>query len=293
MTMNFADRFCTVEDMTIRYWDEGTGEPLLLIHGVGGSIESWAYNIPELAEKYRVIALDIPGNGKSSRPTRKDVYSLEYAGNFMHQFAEGLGLKKYNLAGNSMGGFFALQLTYMFPQSVAKLILVDAAGLSKDISLAYRLFSIKPLGEILLRPNRFTVKSMAKFLLFRDELVTDEFVDMMLAMAKIPGTTESFLRVVRTGVNLKGVFAAFTEEKLKRLSMPVLIIWGKQDLALPPRHAELALKSIPDCRVAIVNEAGHVAQMDRPKVFNKLVFDFVDDGRLSMETSEKKIFFLE
>ncbi len=294
MQFNYTDRFITVDDLKVRYWDEGSGDPLLLIHGLGVPVETWAWNIEALSNRHRVIALDIPGFGKSSRLTRNGVYSLEYAGQFLYRFVTGLEILRLSVAGNSMGGMLAIQFALMHPEVMGSLILVDSAGLGNEINKFASLIAIWPIGELLVHPIRPFVKLLAKALLYRQELVTDEFVDRMLELSKVPGTKEAMLAILRSGVNLRGQFDPYREDKLRKLTMPVLVVWGKQDLALPVKHAETALRAIPNCRAVVLDKAGHAPQMDRPETFNQLVLEFLENGRLSVKNAsgERRMIYL-
>lgn len=285
-----TDRYATIGDLTIRYWEEGAGSPLLLIHGLGASVETWAWNIEALAQDYRVIALDLPGFGESSRPTRNDFYSLEYAGSFLRQFVNALGyVDKLSVAGNSMGGILAIQLSLMYPEMVEKLVLVDSAGLNRTIHWATRLMSVWPVGELLMRPARRKVQKIARSLFYRDELITDEFVDRMLEMLSRPGAQEIILKSLRSGVNVFGQFLVLSESRLRQVMAPTLVIWGEEDALFPIGHAEFALRAIPDCRAVVLEEAGHMPQMDRPDAFNRLTAEFLETGRLSVESTETRL----
>ena len=294
MRSDFVDRYVTIEDLTIRYWEEGAGPPLLLIHGLGASIETWAWNIEALAQNHRVIALDLPGFGKSSRPVRSDFYSLEYAGSFLRRFVSALShVDRLSIAGNSMGGILGIQLSLMYPELVEKLILVDSAGLGHAVHWATRLISVWPIGELLMRPTRPRIELIAKTLLYRNELVTADFVDKMQELLSIPGTREAILNSLRSGVNLSGQFIALSETRLRKIMAPTPVIWGQEDGLFPVRQAEFALRAIPNCRAVVLREAGHAPQMDRPDIFNQLTVEFLTDGRLSVEgAGAKKLLYL-
>ena len=154
MRFDYADRFMTVDGLVVRYWDEGQGDPILLIHGMGACLETWAWNVDTLSAQYRVVALDLPGSGKSCRPTRNDVFSLRYAGEFLCRFAEMLGLQAFSVAGNSMGGVLALQLALTSPGMVRRLILVDSGGFGREVHWGVRLLTFPFSDSIVSYPLR-------------------------------------------------------------------------------------------------------------------------------------------
>jgi pimeloyl-ACP methyl ester carboxylesterase len=294
MRLDFTDHYTEVDNLCIHYWDEGSGPTVLLVHGVGVSVESWSPTIEGLSTKYRLIAFDIPGFGKSARSARRDIYSLKYSGWLIKSFVDKLGITQFALAGNSLGGILAIQLALTYPNIVKKLILVDSAGLGHEINPGASLVTIWPIGELVIHPTRPFVTFLAKSLLYNDELVTDEFVDRMLMISQIPGTKEAMLRILRTGVNITGQFQLFNKSELCKIAVPTMIVWGRQDKALPMSQAESALQAIPNARAVILDKAGHAPQLDRPETFNQLLSEFLDKDRLKIEeiTSGKRPFNL-
>jgi pimeloyl-ACP methyl ester carboxylesterase len=293
MRWDFTDRYIDVDDLRIRYWDEGEGAPLLLLHGLGVSVETWSQNVEALARQFRVIAADIPGYGKSTRPA-SSFYSLEHAGTFMGHLIDALGLPKVSLAGNSMGGMLSIQFALMYPERVDKLILVGSAGLGCEITWPMRMLTIWPIGELLMRPRRLLVEYAAKSLLVHEDLITDAFLDKMYQLYSIPGTSEATLQTLRVGVDVRGQSAAFPPDALHRIAAPTWVVWGERDNLFPVRHAEAALHSIPDCRAVVLREAGHAPQMDRAATFNELALEFLDNGQCSVNGTvlDKQLVYL-
>jgi pimeloyl-ACP methyl ester carboxylesterase len=290
VSVELIDKFLEIDELKVRFWDCGSGEPLLLLHGLGASIETWAHNIEDLSRKHRVVAIDLPGAGRSSRPSSYEAYSLTYAGEFIFRFLDQLGIWHVDLIGNSLGGALATHFCLQYPKAVRSLILVDSAGLGREIGSLYKCCAIRPVGEILIWPTRLHVESFARTLLYRQELVTDDFVDKMLRHFKMTGTKESILTILRKGVSPKGQRVTFDAETLNKINVPTLVIWGTQDSLLPLAHAKNALDGIPDCRVVALEHAGHAPQMDRPEVFNEIVSEFLEKGSLSIEQTERRPF---
>jgi pimeloyl-ACP methyl ester carboxylesterase len=293
MRFDFVDHFMIIDGLKIRYWDEGQGTPLLLIHGMGACVETWAWNIEALATKHRVVAPDIPGSGKSSIPTRDDFFSLQYGARLLRQFAEGLGLSSLSVAGNSMGGMLAIELALTYPEMVERLILVDSGGLGKEVHWSVTFMTVPLVNQIFAHPPRALVRQGARALLYRHDEATEELVDKVIAYAQVPGSRTAAVRMARTGVDPWGQTAAYTEAQLGKIRAPTFVIWGKEDYVIPARHAETALRAIPDCRAVVLSEAGHGPQIDRPETFTELVLEFVDQGKLAIEDpTEKRIAYL-
>lgn len=288
MQFDHPDHFLTIDDLVVRYWDQGQGDPLLLIHGMGACLEAWAWNIDALATKYRVIAPDLPGSGKSSRPVHQDTFSLRYAGEFLHRFLLALGISTLGLAGNSMGGVLAIQFALMYPEIVRRLILVDTGGLGKEVHWVVRAASLPIPTQLAEHPPSWLIRLAASEMVLRHDTSKEEFVRRVIEYTQVAGTGTAVLRMVRTGVDLQGQMTPYDAAELGRIQAPTLVIWGEADRVIPARHAEFALKAIQDCRAVLITEAGHGPQIDKPEVFNALVSEFLATGRLAKEGADGK-----
>ncbi len=126
------DRYVQVGQINTRYWTEGDkGTTVILLHGIGSSVETWTYNISVLAQHHRVYAVDLVGAGRSDKPPA--TYSLTYLAQFVLGFMDAMSIECASLVGNSLGGGVALQFALNFPQKVEKLVLVNSLGLGKEI----------------------------------------------------------------------------------------------------------------------------------------------------------------
>src|SRR5688572_3851361 len=112
--------------LRVRYADSGSGEPVLLVHGLGGSIESWSNNVDRLAKSMRVIAVDLPGFGLSDKP--KMNYTIRFYREFVIQFLKQLQLGQVSIVGSSLGGQVAAEVAISRPSLVKKLVLTSPAG---------------------------------------------------------------------------------------------------------------------------------------------------------------------
>jgi pimeloyl-ACP methyl ester carboxylesterase len=286
MRFDFKDHYATIDGIKLRYWDEGAGEVIVLIHGLAVTIENWGWNMEALATKYRVIAFDIPGFGKSDRPQNKEIYNPTVAANILKKFFAQLDLTHFYLVGNSLGGWLSIQFALNYPEMVDKLILIDSAGLGKGIALAGRLSTVWPLGELLVHPTPWFITQMGKSMVYDKTLISGEFLSKMIEFSQIPGTKQAMLNILRSGVNWRGQFYLFNDEQLNKLKMPSLILWGKDDKALPASQIERTVKAIPDSRGIVFERAGHPPHMDRWEDFNKIVMEFLAKGCLDIEDAE-------
>jgi len=272
------DRYVKVGDAKVRYWAMGGGPPLLLIHGLGASVEHWQRNMEPLSQHCRVYAMDLLGFGRSDK-LRIEI-SLPYAARFIADFMDAQGIERASLVGNSMGGLIALRFAIEFPERLDKLVLVDNAGFGRELNLMLRLMSLPLVGELVCwcLSSKWGMDMMLRMLLYDPRSVTDEWVRKMAELARLPGARDSFLSVLRYGVDLRGLRREILGPLLAqvpRIKAPTLIVWGAQDRFIPVAHAHIGQGMIAGSRLHIFDRCGHVPQIERAEEFNRLVVDFL------------------
>jgi 4,5:9,10-diseco-3-hydroxy-5,9,17-trioxoandrosta-1(10),2-diene-4-oate hydrolase len=276
LTQTPQDHYVKVGQINTRYWAlGGEGTPVILLHGGGGSIEFWLYNISALAQYHRVYAVDMVGSGRSDKPSAS--YSLTYQAQFIKDFMDILSIECATLVGNSMGGGAALQFAMMFPRQVNKLVLVDSLGLGKEIAIGIRLATLPFVGK-LLRPSRRMLVPMLKHNFYNPRLIPKEWIEIRYPIFALPDRKNALLALARMNFNLFGVRSQVFRpivDKLATITAPSLVIWGKQDRILPVAHAHVAAKGLPNARLHIFDPCGHHPHLERPEEFNALVLEFL------------------
>lgn len=271
-------KYVSVNKHRIRFVEKGKGFPLILIHGLGASIEWWQHNIDFLSQKYRVIAFDFPGFGYSSKILNE--YSLSYASKLIISFLDALGIRKASLIGNSMGGLISLSTALQYPQRIEKLILVDNAGFGRKLSFLLRLGSLFPVGELVLAlRNQHTVKILLTQLFYNSKKLPSNLTHSILKIFDLPHRGEVFLHALRSGINVWGLKEEILSpivEKTNLLSPPALIVWGAQDRIIPVSQAYRGNKLINHSRLYIFEKCGHMPQVEHAEEFNHLVLDFLE-----------------
>lgn len=272
------DKYVKVGEVNVRYWVQGSqGSTVILIHGIGAAVDSWAFNINVLAKKHRVYAMDLVGFGLSDKPVVE--YSLPFFSKFISDFMEKQNIDRANLVGWSFGGGFILQFAIDFPDKLDKLILSSSIGFGKEIHLMFRMSSIPLIGKLLSRPSRKGIAWLLKESVYMPDIVTDELVDLYYQFATLPGGHEAWLAIVRDCVNFGGVKKIILQNLQKHFSSinaQTLVIWGKQDRFLPFIHAYKAEKKLPTAEVYIIDQCGHCPQIERPEAFNARVIEFLN-----------------
>ena len=240
---------------------EGEGPPLLLLHGFGGDINIWVFNQEALAADRTVYALDLPGHGQSSKDVGEgDLDSLVEA---VAGFMDEMGIEKAHIFGHSMGGAVAGSLAIKHPEKVQSLALIASAGLGEEINGDYI--------EGFIAANRRKEMRNALTLLFADpELVNRQLVNDVMKFKRLDGVDEA-LRKIADKLFPDGRQADVPD--LSGVEVPMLVVWGAEDKIVPVAHAQNA----PDnARVEVLDDTGHMPQMEAAGQTNRLIGEFLD-----------------
>jgi pimeloyl-ACP methyl ester carboxylesterase len=221
------DKYIKIDGIKTRYWQAGNrGSVVILVHGLGGFVENWMYNLEPLAKKHRVYAVDLVGFGRSDKtPLVKDILVLVQ---FINDFMKVMKISKASLVGSSLGGGLILQFALEFPQKVEKLVLVDNAGMGRDVIFDFKACSIPFLGELLIKPSLKGVEKLWRKIVYDPALVTPKLVKMCYQLGTLPDATKSLLSVLRAGIDICGQRARLTKPLLKdldKINVPTLIFW--------------------------------------------------------------------
>ncbi len=277
MDRRFEDRHISVGGIHTRFWSLGDrGSPVILIHGLGASAEIWMHNIEALAKQHRVYAPDLPGFGRSEKPTSSFIPS-DYA-SFIDAFLRALNIARVSLIGQSLGGGVALQYTLQFSEKVDKLVLVDSAGLGKEVIWTLRLMSLPWIGELISHPTRIGVALFFKLAVHNSKLITKDFINLYYEIFTQPGFFAFLLKVVRMLVDIHGVrdeFLVPVMKNLDKIMQPTLIIWGEDDRVFPVRQAYHGKEKIVHSHLHLMKPCGHIPNFEWADEFNKLVLDFL------------------
>ena len=266
-------RWVAVDGINTHYVEAGAGQPLLLIHGLGASVVTWRDNLGPLAQSFRVVALDLPGHGDSDKP---DIdYAAQTIVRHMARFMDAIGFERTAIVGNSVGGALGLMVALAYPELVSSLVLVDSAGLGKEISTYVKLASIPLLGRLLESPKFGT-----KFLLYNvfhdPSLASPELLEELHRSRQMRGAKEAVVRVIHNVVDLRGVRDDYVLiDELKDLPMPTMVVWGAEDRVFPVSHAYRAADSSPQTVLKVFEECGHWPHMEKATAFNSAVKKFL------------------
>jgi pyruvate dehydrogenase E2 component (dihydrolipoamide acetyltransferase) len=249
---------------TIRYLAAGSaeGRPIVLIHGFGGDLNNWLFTQPALAEKHRVIALDLPGHGGSSKEVASgDLPSLSQA---LVDFLAALDIPKAHLVGHSLGGAVALHTALHHPAHVASLSLIAPAGLGAEIDQAF-------IDGFLKANRRKPLQEVLEKLVADPSLISRDMAEDVLKFKRLDGAVAALTAIANANFSA-GRQATLLRAELARIAVPVQVIWGAEDRILPARHAE----GLPaNVTVRVLQGAGHMPHLEKAAEVNRLIGDFV------------------
>jgi len=255
-----ATEFTEVDGLRVRYARRGAdrGVPVLFLHGYGGDLDNWLFNIDAIGERSPVIALDLPGHGQSA--VALPGTSVSAFAQFVARFLESLGVEKVHLVGHSIGGAIASRLALTHPERVATLTLIDSAGFGEEVNAGY-------LAGFVGASSRRELKAVLEKLFADPAAVTRQLVDDVLKYKRLDGVSELLARLG------EGLFGGGRQQETPGLQLagtdkPVLVIWGREDQVIPASHAAYAP---PKATVEILDNAGHMAQMERASDVNRLI----------------------
>lgn len=271
------DRWLQLSGINARYWRCGSGPPLVLLHGIGGSLEAWYRNIPALSAGHEVIALELPGCGRTSAPPAYPKDTLGMFAQFAAAELDMIGLDRAVWVGSSLGGAVAIEYALRFPQRVNALILVSSAGMSTDVGWPLRFLAVRGLGEWLSRPSRLTSERSLRGIVADPGVITDDEIDTAWQLAQLPGAQHAFLSMLRVYCTFFGIKRGEIKRivnGLSRINVPVLLVWGDRDAIVPVDSMQTALRHLRQAQAAILPGAGHLPYVEQPEAFNRLLLDF-------------------
>jgi pyruvate dehydrogenase E2 component (dihydrolipoamide acetyltransferase) len=246
--------------LRLRYLELGEGDsvPVLLLHGFGADLNTWMFTQPALAEGRRVIALDLPGHGGSTKQVGSgNVEGLREAA---ESAAVALGLERVHVVGHSMGGAVAASLALRRPELVATLTLIASAGLGSDINAAF-------IDGFVRASRRREAVEVLNLLVHDPTLVSRTMVEDVLRYKRLDGVAAALATIAEAWFAGGRQSLDLTAE-IATLGLPIQIIWGREDRILPVSHAEALASRLP---VHILNDAGHLPHMEKAGEVNRLL----------------------
>lgn len=267
-------QFVEIDGVRMHYRDEGEGPVVVLLHANYSSLFMWEPWVVALRERYRVIRLDLPAHGLTG-PEPSGNYTLERIQQLFEKFVDEKGLERFTVVGTSIGGTVAMRYTADHPDRIERLVLISPGSLEPRVRGRTTPANVPKAADLL---GYILPKSFTRFMLTNDygdpERVTDAVVDEWYEMWMREGNRLAMLNLLRQYVS-GGV-----EDKIRAVSVPVLLIWGEKNkrvpLALAYETKDLLVNS-PEVRLEVLPGIGHMLVQEAPEASSQLIRRYLDE----------------
>ena len=261
----------------IHFRSLGQGLPLIFIHGLGASMDTWRLLVKDLRDEFRLVFLDLRGHGYSARPSDSR-YSIQDHADAVIGLMEHLGLKSAVLVGHSLGSGVAL-LAALNELSrptrlVSKLVLLAGSAHPEQLHFFGRWLSVPIIAWLAtqLTPATLITRMALRHAFYDHAKVTDSLIELYAKYQRIPGTLSALMWTVRSFI---AVDIDFVRRSLRQIQIPVLNILGEYDRIVPRSTAEALRNLLPQCSLEIIDGVGHVPQEESPETVVRLIRKFV------------------
>lgn len=259
-----------VRGVRTHYHDAGSGDPVIMLHGSGPGVSAWAnwrLNLPVLAERFRVLAPDIVGFGHTERP--EDVrYSLRTWTDHVWDFADAMGLERFSLVGNSLGGRISLEMAAERPERIAGMVLMGSPGVGMTITEG-----LKALRAY--EPSHDNMRTLLKTNFAVDpDLITEDLVRDRYEASAAPGAHEAYIAMFHDPRHAGGELG-ITEDQVRATTPPALLVHGREDRVVPAEVSWTMVNLLPDADLHVFARCGHWTQIERADEFSAVVGDYL------------------
>jgi len=270
------ERFVRVGDQLVHVEQSGQGEAVVLLHGFGGSSFAWRLVTPALARRYRVIAPDLNGFGWTQRP--KDVAAYTYAGQaeMVLGALRQIGVQRFHVIGHSYGGGLALWLAGRHPERVRSVVLLSSVLPNYSQAQRQAWARFRTLNWLLVHffvLSRSGVRRTLEHCIHDRSRITSELVDAYRERLLVEGVEDAYYGLMAP------VDLPVPEVALDDVQAPTLVVWGHEDKLIPLPRAESYVSQLPNARLAVLHDCGHMALEECPQRLLAEVLPFLDAHR--------------
>jgi len=252
---------------------------LLFLHGFGENRHTWRFLVPRLGVNYHLIMVDLKGFGDSPK-TKDDYYSVYDQALLVHQFIEEKGLKNITLVGRSFGGGVSLVLALLqkdkvIEKRINKLILIDTMSYKQNLPSMLRDLKTPIMGYlgIHLLSNTYMAKEAYKYAFYNNDLIPKNSIKYSSIYLSFPHAKYAYLKTVNQLIpdDIERI-----EKRFSEITLPTLILWGKEDVAIRVDKAYRLHREMPNSSIKVFNHAGHMLQEEIPKRVNREIIKFME-----------------
>ena len=273
-------KFVNVKGIQTRCLFEGSGYPLLLIHGGGIGSESWYCNIDELAKHYYVIAPDLVYHGFTGPKEYQGGAPLQDIIDHLVDFVEVMGLEKLAVAGSSLGALLATHVYFNMPERVEKLILIGSGSSfnTAEQSQRTRSESIQNAMTAISNPTLESCRKRMGNICYDPTVVPDEMLLSQMTNYALPGFAETHERVRRAMIEPGQEQPFRIDDRIEQIKIPTLVITGREDPRAIYESTVEGAKRLPNGRLVTVEKCGHLPYIEHPELFHQEVLKFMKEG---------------
>jgi pimeloyl-ACP methyl ester carboxylesterase len=262
-----SKKIIEVDKYSIHYLEGGQGETILLLHGFGADKDNWPKFADSLTKKYHVVAVDLPGFGESSK-IETDLYNIASQVKRLNRIVKTLGLKKFHIAGNSMGGAISGKYAVDYPGKVLSLALLNTAGIHSAQKSEFSRLLAKGENPLLSKtPGAF--KRTLEFVFVETPAIPDRIIDYLTKKAILHRdfNEKIFKQLVRENYSL--------EDDLLKIKARTMVIWGDKDRVIHVSSTDVIKKVLSDATIVILKNCGHLPMLERPEETAKYYSEFL------------------
>ena len=271
-----------------RVIEAGEGEPLIMIHGIGGHAEAYSRNLVRLGKVCRAMAIDLIWHGLSSKP-KFDARTIPMYAEQVLDLMDAIGAKKASIEGESLGGWIAAWMALNYPDRLDKIILNTNAGVVFNEGKV----NLRPdEGTNLLRersiaavqnPEPGTIRKRLEWLMAKPDRVTDELVDVRCTFYSEPDTRKALTEVFAAAFTpgSPGQVDRIPEDRLKEIRVPTLVLWSDKNPGAGADVGQRTASLIPGSQYYCINDAAHWPQWEKPEEHDRVVGAFLKGQRVN------------
>lgn len=258
------EKFVTINRNKIRYLEDGKSDQnILLLHGLGGYAERWSNVIPFLAKKFHLYVPDMIGYGQSDKPTAD--YTPEYFVKFVFDFMEAVGIKNTVMMGTSLGGQVVIECAATQLPTIKKIILISPAGIMRKSTPTLDAYTMAALY-----PSKEAVKNAYQMMVGPGKQVSEISIERFITNMSRPNAKMAFLSTLLGLKNAPDIY-----DKLEKITVPTMLIWGKEDNLIPFEYSQQFILSINNCKFIAMEGCGHSPYVEAPEKLSELVIKFL------------------
>ena len=266
-----SGQYIMIGDNRVRYFEEGEGETVLFIHGIGQAMYTFRKNVHALSQYCHVVTVDLLGHGLSDKP---DIdYTIDDFSSMIYDFAQAMALENVTLLGFSTGAVIALDVALKHPELVNRLVLLSPGGVTKAYPATVKFLTVPVISDIIF--TFFSTKTVKKVLVqayFDPTMITRDLV-------------RHYYKVLSNRENLDAAMTALSNwndteiaDRMSEIQMPTYIFWGEEDTWHPLSMLDLYEEALPEVLSYTLADCGHILHEERSDEFNKKLIEIVSAG---------------